>query len=452
MKLRRLYCLLACILCAAVLLAGCQTQGENPAAPQASEGTEAAREYAVRYHYRGQMVYEEQVMAGEMPQLLPTCAEPDYEGAGWVDAQGNPVEPLKTPVNGDCDYTAVVYPVFSNHVPYLFADENGMIRPDDALTGTEYTAALRALAASEAILEEITLPAEDEKLTKTSLTALLEGLFPEDLLHVALFNVNEGDLTRSEFAGLMNTLLDRFATETLVLEEGQTLPRDLALDRTDCDDVLEATLAHSVAQDGQRILDAAVAMPWTPGFSNIGGWLYYADENGVLLRDGQVGTMTFGPDGRYTSGDPELDAIVAEDLDQFIRENPAQDSFELLYTAFLHCRDDYKYVGRGLLEAGETGWEAHWAKQMFTSGAGNCYSYAAIFWAYARGLGYDAYCVSGWTAEEFEPHGWVEIETEEGLRIFDPELAMAYLRDGKNYEAVFNMEYALARMWPYYWP
>lgn len=166
-------------------------------------------------------------------------------------------------------------------------------------------------------------------------------------------------------------------------------------------------------------------MKWQPGFSNLGGWLYYADETGVLLRDGELGTMTFGPDGCYTSGDAELDAIVAELLTGIIAEKPQGARTDWLYTAFRYCRNSFSYVNRGLLEFGETGWEAEKAKQMFQTGAGNCYSFAAAFWALARGLGYDAQGVSGRVLEQARPHGWVEFEMD-GLRyIFDPELAFA---------------------------
>ena len=449
MNYRKISLLLICVW---LLLAGCTSA---PAAQTEVPTTQAPKQmFTVHFYYRGQQVHEEQVPEGECPQLLPTCAEPDYVADSWIDDSGNVVDPQTAPVRGDTNYTARVYPTFTNHVPYLFADENGFIRPDDPLTGEELVQALQALVRDPAALADIVFPEAEILVTKEPLYQLFTALFPQKKLESAMFNLKDGEVSRAAFAQLMNTLTDRYATETVSLAQGQSLPRDLALNRADSDDVLEAVLVHEPWNNGYLILDAVFAQPWTPGFTNLGGWLYYADEDGNVLRDGQVGTLTFGSDGCYTSGDTELDKIVASKLNQFIRENPDLDTFDLLYVIFLHCRDDYKYVGRGLLEPGQTGWEAEWAKQMFTSGAGNCYSYAAIFWAYARNLGYDAYCVSGWTTEEYDPHGWVEIQLaeDEMPRIFDPELAMAYLRDGKNYEAVWNMDFWLAVQWPYHWP
>lgn len=452
MRTRRRICLLICfILCA--LLAGCAGEpGETTQGTTVPVTTAPPAIYTVRFYYQDQVVHQEQVQAGGSPSLLPTIAVQDQVIGGWLDAQGNFVDPQSTAVQSDCDYTAAVYPLFSAHVPYLFPDERGYIHPDDILTGGEMRAALEALAPDGETLAAVSFPSEQTLVTKDALAALLADLFPNDKLEKALFNMPQGEVTRGDFARLMNSLLGRYANELLIVEDGQTLPGDLGLDRADADDILEAALVHTVTDSGYEMLDAVLEITWQPGFTNLGGWLYYADESGVLLRNGQLGTLTFGPDGRYTSGDAELDAVVAERVAGFIAENPEAERYDLLYTAFLHCRDGYRYVGRGLLEPGETGWEIEWAKEMFEKGAGNCYSYAAIFWAVARGLGYDAYCISGFTAEDYEPHGWVQIDMDGEPHIFDPELAMAFLRDDKNYKPLFDMEYAVAVQWPYFWP
>ena len=61
---------------------------------------------------------------------------------------------------------------------------------------------------------------------------------------------------------------------------------------------------------------------------------------------------------------------------------------------------------------------------MYSTGKGNCYCYAAAFWAAARQLGYDAKIVSGTYGQERAPHGWVEIY-EDGIRYtYDVEIEM----------------------------
>lgn len=439
---------IAAALAAVLLLAGC---GEETQQPQ-TEITTVPASYTVRFIMGDEVVYQEQVEEGDSVSAMPTIASAEYTVENWLDEAGNPVSPQETPVEKDCDYTAEIYPNFRTHTAYLFVDENGDIRPDAVLTGKELTQAMAALAPNEEVLSAMALPSGGSAMTRHLLHTLLEDFFPADKLDAAMEPVAEGDVTRAAFACMMNTLLGWDSGETVTLEEGYTIPADLALNREDAADVLEAGLPHREDPAGQTALETILTGCWEPGFTNQAGWLYYADENGALLRNGQLGTLTFDENGCYTSGDKELDAIVAELVEGFIREDPEAERFDVLYTAFLYCRDNFQYVNRGLLDAGATGWEAEKALEMFRSGAGNCYNYAAIFWALSRGLGYDAYCVSGYTTEEYDPHGWVEIELEDGLYIFDTELAMAYLRDGKNYEATFKMPYALAVMWPYYWP
>lgn len=420
MRKRRLAFLLCALLLA--VLAGCAAEQAEVTQPTT---TAPPVYYTVRFYSQGQVIYEEQVEEGALLQQVPTKVPPYHVIGGWLDARGNLTDPHTAQVMGDLDYTAVLYPAFTNHLPYLFPDELGRIRPDDVLTGAELAKAMEVLAADKEMLQELAFPEPEAPVTKDALAALLYGLFPTNKLENTLRAAAEGEITRADYARIMNTLLDRQSGELLIVKNGQALPWDLDLHCTDAKDILEAALTHAVSAKGFEIMEAVMEMKWQPGFSNLGGWLYYADETGVLLRDGELGTMTFGLDGCYTSGDAELDAIVAELLTGIIAEKPQGARTDWLYTAFRYCRNSFSYVNRGLLEFGETGWEAEKAKQMFQTGAGNCYSFAAAFWALARGLGYDAQGVSGRVLEQARPHGWVEFEMD-GLRyIFDPELAFA---------------------------
>ena len=339
------------------------------------------------------------------------------------------------PVTTQNTEPAAVYPDLSGHQPYLFVDENGLIRPDDVLTCEELTLAMRALVTEGEVLGSLELPSGVPGVTKRMLRSVLLGLFPEERL-TALEAVAEGVLTRSEFAGIMNCLLSR-GGETVTVTGEQVLPRDLDLHRQDAGEILEATLVHEVSEKGKTMLEAVLEMHWEPSFTDIGGWLYYADETGSLLRDGQVGNLTFDRDGRYTCGDGELDAIVAELLNGFIVAQPEAERVDILYTAFEYTRDSFDYLNRGLIAYGADGWENEKALEMFQTGRGNCYSFAAAFCALARGLGYDARCISGQVLALRQPHGWVEFEVDGEKYYFDPELAYADLigdRDNWGYD------------------
>ena len=298
------------------------------------------------------------------------------------------------------------------------------------------------------------MPEQDEAVTKKALTELLFGLCPEDKLDNALYNLGDGQVSRAAFAKVMNTLLNRYATDKVVIGEGETLPRDLSLTSGLAEDVLTAALTYNTAEDGLPMMQAVLEMPWEPGFTLLDGWLYYADENGTLLRNGKVGTMVFGEDGRYTSGDAELDEMVAGLIAGFVREDPTAERMDLLYTAFEYSRDSFTYVNKLQITFGATGWEADAAKQMLSEEIGNCFNYAAVFWALARGLGYDAECISGLALAYEENHGWVEIMFDGENYIFDPQTAMVEQQGRRTNwgEDMFMVPMYLAGDWRYIWP
>ena len=89
------------------------------------------------------------------------------------------------------------------------------------------------------------------------------------------------------------------------------------------------------------------------------------------------------------------------------------------------------------------------AKLMFESKRGNCYSFAAIFWALARGLGYEAYGLAGNVTTLVQPHGWVQIEIDGTEYFFDPELHYAYIRDKREVKDMFMLAVEDSDWWYY---
>lgn len=419
--LGRFCLLLSFLLC--LLLSGC---GQESLREMTTEPTQTEPVlYTVQFFLRDTAVSIQQVEEGAYP------ATPQQEGwiiAGWLDGEGQPVEPEAIPVLTDAVYTALAYPDLSAHTPYLFTDEEGNIHPDDPLTGEALKAALEALAVRSETLDGLSFPESDAELTAEELREVLTGCFSWEMLDGALSGVEEGTVSRTQFARIMNGLLNRDGGENVRLAEQTVLPQDLALNREDCAGILEACLSHTPSEEGLPIGEAVLNMPWEPGFTNHCGWLYYADENGNLLRNGQVGTLTFGADGRYTSGDEELDAIVAELVDRLLKENPEAERLDVLRAAFIYCRDSFRYVNKMHLDYGATGWETEAAKLMHTEKAGNCYHYAASFWALARGLGYEARCVSGYVFPTANPHGWVVYEVDGKSYIADPQQGSVEVR------------------------
>ena len=230
------------------------------------------------------------------------------------------------------------------------------------------------------------------------------------------------------------------------------LPKDVHAGREDSAALLESCIPHTVGE-GTAWGDLELPAPYEPGFVNIDGFLYYVKEDGYFLKDDKVGVLYFGEDGRYTSGDAELDQMVAERIAKFFEENPDKTRFEILRVAYDHCVGNYEYLRRNVYGKGHTGWEIEDAKVMFETGLGNCYNFAAIFWALARGLGYEAYGIAGNCTGSVQPHGWVQISFDGEPYFFDPEWHYDYIHDGRPVKDMFMIAMEDAWYWTYdYYP
>lgn len=404
--------------------------------------------YTVSF-YVGETLHSQQTVAeGSAPTQVTVEADAAVFG-GWQDSDGQAVDTTATPITQDTAYKAIFYPVLDQHAAYLFTDEAGMVRPGDALTWKELSDGLNALAGEAAKKHFPTLPTDNTPITYDELRKTLSGFFSIDQLKSGFPIGGTAKPTRLEFAKGMNLLLKRSA-ENVVLSADTELPADLFRGQDGIEDMLEAVVPHRTGAEG--VTWQTVELPqFNPGFINIGGWLYYLQENGTFLRNGDVDTLHFGANGRYTCGDAELDALVAEILAKLISENPEMDKVEILRQCQIYCRDTFEYLRRNSYEFGLTGWEIKDAKDIIKTGRGNCYGFAAAFWALARGLGYEAYAISGTCLRDNQPHSWVMIAFDGEDYFFDPEWEWAY-HDRKVYDKdMFMISMTQAKYWTYKW-
>lgn len=442
---------MAALLTSMLLFSSCQS---NPPEANTPTETQAVPYHTVTYEVEGGVKETTLVKDGERTAPRMAAAPEGWFISGWTDSLGNPVDPATEPVFGNLTYVAVLTPDFRyNHAPYMSLDENGFFHPDAVLTGSDLIYALEALAPDEEAKELLDLPDAQINITKQILEQTVGSLFPSTLIDNSLRNTEDGDITRAEFAQIMNTLLNRYDTETVSISGLTNLPRDIDLSAHYADDILEAVMPHTPSETGELWIETILSAPWEPGYHVIGGYLYYANAEGQLLRDASLGTLSFDENGRYTRH-PDLDPLVAELLMQFILEDPLASREEVLYKAFEYCRDELTYVGRGILDFGATGWEVEWALQALQTGASNCYGYNAAFCELARGLGYDAYCVSGLVLALSMPHAWCEFEIDGTLYIFDPQLAFREKTGERTNwgEDMFQVSMADAWSWRYIWP
>ena len=406
--------------------------------------------YTARFVMGGNVLSEQTLEEGQLPEAVEAQVQ-GLKFLYWTDENGEQVLPETVRLTADVTYTAAYYPVLDKHECFLFADTNGMIRPDEALTADELILALKRLAAEGADKYFPGMPIGSEPLTVQKTKNVLNHFFGSEAVENA-FGILEGKMTRGEFAGAMCTLLGRDPAAAVKIAEFANIPADITMGRADCAALLESCVPHTEDLAGVTWTSLELKAGYEPGFVNVDGWLYYVKEDGYFLRSGNVGDLQFGANGRYTSGDVELDAIVAGILKNIMEANPSADRLTLLRRGHEYCRDAFTYLRKNAYAMGKKGWEINDAKVMFTTLRGNCYNYAASFWAVARGLGYEAYAISGTVTQTDQPHGWVEIDFDGKTYIFDCEWEMAYRVKQNRYDMdMFMIDRQSAKYWNYKW-
>ena len=442
--LKRFFNIVILALCVLTLV-GCKPE-ETPPETTVAETT-MPQNCKVEFMVLGKSTSSQTVPFGSSPYEVALELE-GFTMFGWVDESGERVEPFAMAVEKDTVFTAQLYPTLCLHTPFLFPDENNCLRPDDALMGTEMFDAVYAMVdpAAKSYISTNIIDA-DKSVTGEVLVEFLTAFFPEQLVKNTVDSSVES-ITRAEFAIYMLRLLNFDEGETLTVAENAIIPADIAA-REDGVYLLEASVAHTCDDAGA----AWDTVSYEPGFVNINGWLYYVKEDKTFLRNDTVNGMSFDATGRYTSGDGELDAIVAGILDTIIKEKQDAERMDLLYAAFEYARDSFAYIGRNNHKPiGQTDWGVKDAKVMFTEGRGNCYNYAAAFWALARGLGYDVQVMSGVVLKDRQDHGWVFMELDGQRYLCDPEWEMVYRYERNDYtKDMFMLTMAEIGWWNYDW-
>lgn len=408
---------LAALLVAGGLFAAGYISGSS----RSSGAVPAEKNCTVRYMVDGKVYESESALPGEK---LRGVGYPELESGSvllWQDANGQNVEPAGYRVFTDMDFTAVCAPALEKKGGYLPCPD-GLFRPEAPLSSAdvqEIFATLSGESPDAALLDEW------ESCTPDDFAAFLLGYFRADAVERAIEPIRglgSAEVSRAECAVVLNTLLG--------LETGESVFPDVEADYWAFD-------AAAIAGDSR------LAAELEEGFINIDGWLYHVESDGCFLKNDYIGSLYFDQNGRYTSGDAALDAAVAAAIAE--NTTPDMSREEMLRAMYTYVRDSFKYLRRNYYDLGENNWALAEAGTMYETGHGNCYNYAAAFWAAARGLGYDAMTVSGNIGSDRSQHGWVEIPIDGERYVFDVEIEMAYIRDGKNASDMFMMPHLSAR-------
>lgn len=316
--------------------------------------------------------------------------------------------------------------------------ESNEFRPEENITRGEFTAMISRLFDTdeayncdyEDVAEDHPYYADIAKVTELGYVNGVPGnqFCPDD------------EVNRAEAIVILNRILgrtpDKELLDTLVL-----LPYvDLAKSHWAYYDVLEATVDHTDAE-GAGWTDADFsAFKKEPGFYFVEDFdYYYIGEDGFPVTDTTVGYLYFGADGKYTSGDSEIDGYVKEVLRSKTTEDMTQE--QKLRAAYIYTRDSFSYLRRAAYSDGATGWEIEDARTMFSTKRGNCYCYTAVFLFLSRQLGYDSHAIAGRVPRRgggTTPHAWVEMTFDGVNYLYDAELEMAYKNAYNLYHITYN--------------
>lgn len=474
---RRNWILLMTLMICAMVLSACSFRpegtaventpvGQNIAPPEHSvvPTTEAPKAgtttYTVTYMDGETLLATETVAEGGFPQALTETTANGGSIIGWRKGSDKTVlNAAAVAVLGDVTYNAVVGPELNRNEAFLAPETDGLFHPDQEFTRSDAVRAVYALLKNkpqgETFLNDVTTRARcyqaattlategwvtldngrfhpDVAISLNDLCSLLGHVFSQRALESATANLGE-TLTRAQAAELFYTLLNAPQTGNSAFYP-DVIPSDSYY-------AAVSALGQSGGVNwGEGGKPAA-------GFIHLEGYLYNVGNDGYFLKNSSVGSLNFGPDGRYTSGNIDLDNYVAGILVDTIHDGMTQD--QKLRAVYDHVRDRYLYLKRNLYEVGELGWEIDEAITMFSTGKGNCYNFTAIFWALTRGIGYEAECLSGLVGVGRDPHSWVEIPIDGTLYIFDPETEMSYRLQDAYWADLYMLTYEEGEYWSY---
>lgn len=244
----------------------------------------------------------------------------------------------------------------------------------------------------------------------------------------------EQPITRAEAVALLNRALGRSPDRDYIdAAVNPLLYRDMSGESWYFYDVIEASVSHQYAlASGTESWSGHAPVPsgLSTGFHLANGWLYYYDQaQDSVLRNGSVGNFTFDAAGHFTTGNADLDARLRQIVRSKTNDSMSQE--QKLRALYVYTRDSFTYLRRPPYEFGVLDFMEKDALDMLTTGYGNCYSYASVFWYLSRWIGYDARICSGTVGTNKRPHSWVEINFDGKDYIFDTELEMAYHKKGR---------------------
>lgn len=253
-------------------------------------------------------------------------------------------------------------------------------------------------------------------------------------------------ITRAEAIAIANRALGRSGDKDALRAGGNPVRFiDLPVSHWAYADIMEASLPHEheAAAEGEAWTGFSVPQAQRgAGYHSVGGELFCVGTDGHYVHNGKMGLLQFDANGRYTTGNTQLDARLAAVVRQ--TTVPGDTAYNNLRRLYRYVMNNFTYRANAFVADGATGWETQRAYAMLQNRKGNCYDYAALFTMLARKLGYQAQGRSGWIRTRswsWDEHGWVQVELNGKVYLCDPEFEGVYVRNhGLNWD-LFMKQY-----------
>ena len=254
------------------------------------------------------------------------------------------------------------------------------------------------------------------------------------------------DATRAESVVMLNRAFDRSADRfTLNIADDIRVMPDVTSSHWAYYDLIEALTEHTCdkTETGESwVTHEPGTVDLEAGWHNIGGELFHVNDRRLFDYRTEVDGLTLDTDGRYTTGDAELDALLTEAAKEALTDGMSQE--QRLRAMYDYAMETFSYRSAENVETGSTGWETRIAKTMLSTKKGNCYSWAAAYTYLARKVGYPATAIAG---ESISPrgnrsvHAWTEIVIDGTAYTFDPEIEAVYAATYDEDYDLFMKEY-----------
>ena len=444
--------------------------------------------------------------AGETVELPQAPEIEGYTFVGWADEKGQRVQGGEVTLSADAAFSAVYAIAFRDesaqpkHSAYLAIDDERLFHPLDPLSRAEAAELIYAALDTELVgtgeFEDVDPAADchaatatlkdlgviggsgfrpDDPISCGELFEMLSQFFPQSEAAFDFENIPAADarygafclaaekgwiddlsvspertLTRAEAAHIFNLLRGRGrVAETDCSKVGTIL--DVSFSDPYFWDIAEAAIAHEAEQtaDGEIWRSSEALSLYDEGLFFIGTALHCIDAQGSAVVNGSYGNFDFGPDGVITTGMPELDVLVQNQLRELV--DPAKmEPEKMLYIVFNYVTYHNGYLRINYYEVGDTSWVNDEAYHMFTVHKGNCYCYAAQFYVMAKAIGFDAVIYSGKIDPTQRPHAWVEIEIDGEPYIYDTELEYTQVVFNDKHSSYYKVPYWKAKGWHYF--